>query len=203
MPGPNDPIVKLLVERYGMPLDEADAYAYKIYEGQAGTAGNAVRDDAMNAHIGQWQRDHAALTANVAAAANPSLLARNPDMEEPQRQFLQRGRDIIAGEGQIAKKEQDAKLTEATSNELSRLANMFDWSASIKPMPRGGFTSPYAPPGDFSKLQPGGTAVIPVGPVVKAEKLPETDEELATRNVSVGLNRLLRAEQFRKSLLGR
>lgn len=217
-------LVKLLIEKYHVPPDEAEAYAQDILAGSAGTSvrgvqpgghGDALRSEALktiadDTLAGIWDMNNFVETAIQGGHSDfPSIkraydekIARSAANTREEAARAAEDRKAI-GRGAQAKDMVAQRVAEAvTQNEITRLAHMLDFSQGIKPIPGGGFTQQHRTPTDMrAPLQEAPTTIIPVQKPMPRIELGEVTVEPLVRPDPYE-DKLRKMAAFRKAALG-
>ena len=213
MPGDKpDALEILLMEKYGLPQTQAEAFAQEITTDnlrdvsvdppRAGSHGKYLQEEALSGVADKTVKEMRDLHSFATAASNPEYRKMLPSVNQAYEDRLLESQQNTRNQAYQSSRNLEADKTDLAAGELERIANMLDWSAGIKPLGgQGAYTTKHTPPGDFSRMDrlEGEAAVIPVQQ--SAPRRPSLADEPAKADPYSA--RLQRALQFRNSLLGR
>lgn len=210
-------LVELLVSKYGVPPDEAEAYATDIIAASRGTSTRGLSPDGHGAALQEEALGNVASTEQerIVDLLNMAEIANRPG-DKPQAytdrlaQSAANTRNNAARSLAERQREGDAQkrgaeindavvgrtLDNVAGGELQRIANMLEYKDGIQSLGGGAYSTEYEQPRDFKQpLVEHPSTVIPVR---KPQAQPQAPQPIQDPYVE----RLVRATRARKALLG-
>jgi hypothetical protein len=131
MPGPNDALVKLLMEKYGLPLDQADALAYKMLADKGNNSFGIPQEAITNVANREMDRmaDLSQFPHITAAGRLPAHVSPNSPFAQRYEQFVQGGKDLVSRRGAEAAAEREY------SNKMGMAAEDLDRAIALSIAP--------------------------------------------------------------------